>query len=130
MKFVRNALFGLMALTILPCLALIGLANRGAPPLPEVADLDPGAWRIGYAAMRDGRPEVAYDHLRRVPPDHPEYARAMRYCAWNVLANDLDRPKAAVAYVHESLRTDPFDDNVWEDLWRVYVRSALPFVDV
>ena len=42
----------------------------------------------------------------------------------------IDAKVREEAAEHESLRRDPFDENVWEDLVRVYVRSALPFVDV
>jgi len=130
MKIVRIAFFSLLAMVVVPTALLVGLANRGAQPIPTVESGDDASWDAGYRAMRDGDHETAYEFLRRVPREHPEYARAMRYCGWNVLSNRLDRPKDAVAFVHESVRTDPFDENVWEDLLRVYVRSALPFVDV
>ncbi|MFG0317054.1 MAG: hypothetical protein ACF8XB_07275 [Planctomycetota bacterium JB042] len=130
MRIARNVFFALVAVVLIAASGLVLLARHGAPPLPAVEDVDENAWGIGYRALRGGDDRTALAFLRRVPKDHPEYARAMRYCAWNLLARNLGRPKDAVAYVEESLRHDPFDANVWEDLVRVYVGAAFPFVDV
>lgn len=133
MTVLRNLFFGLLLLAILAVSAVVLLANRGSPPLPSVALSEPGdadAWERGYRALVEGDARTALTHLRRVPKDHPEYARAMRYCGWNLLARRLHRPKDAVAYVHESLRHDPFDGNGWQDLARVYLRAAFSFDDV
>lgn len=119
----RTVAFVFLALVIAAVSALVVAANRGRPFLPETVVTDPAAYDIGMTAYRNGDFEAAREWLRRVPEDHPDYARAMRFLGFNVLARELGDPREGVRFVNASLLGNPFDGNVWQDLVRIYLRS-------
>jgi hypothetical protein len=105
--------------------ALVVIANWNAPSVPPVDQTLDWAYDVGLEAMRAGDHETALELLRRVPEDHPQHAKAMRYVGWNILARS-GRPKDGIAYVNRSLLENPFDGNVWQDAYRIYLESAFP----
>ncbi len=129
MKNVLHVAIVLLLLVFASLATLIGLANRGASILPAPSTPDPLAYDAGMDALSAGDHDTALELLRRVPEDHPDYARALRHIGWKIYASRLGDAKSGVAYVNRSLLLNPFDGNVWEDAFRIYVKSALPFLD-
>ncbi len=82
---------------------------------PDDRDL----YRLGRQAAADGNPEQAAALLRSVPSSHPQYARAQRFLGWDLYTQQLDQPRVGLAYANQSVRSNPFDGNAWQDIYRV-----------
>ncbi len=88
-------------------------ARSQASVLFELADL----------AVDEGRLDEAAALYLSIPEGDPLYPHAQRRVGWNVLSVGKRQPRRAVSYVHASLAASPFDNDVWEDVARVYVAT-------
>ena len=122
MKVKWMILSGVLVLVV-PLVMIVAAANSGQPFLPAEVETRPDAYDVGMAAYDSGDYTTAMEVLPHVPPDHPRYARAMRFLGFNVLTRAKDQPKEGLRYVNASILRDPFDGNVWQDAYRIYLRS-------
>lgn len=100
---------------------------RASEPLPVLAEDSAGAgagarlFDLGDAALDAGRLDEAAALYLSIPEADPLYAHARRRLAWEVLCKGRRTPRRAVDLVHASLAAEPFDNDVWEDVVRVYL---------
>ena len=76
-----------------------------------------------YHLWTTGEVEQAYALFRSVPADHPHYNVAQRRIGWEILTKERGDPRQGVAYINRSMTADPFDHDIWQDTWRVYMRT-------
>ena len=76
-----------------------------------------------YHLWQTGEVEQAYALFRSVPADHPHYNVAQRRIGWEILTKERGDPRQGVAYINRSMTADPFDHDIWQDTWRVYMRT-------
>jgi hypothetical protein len=86
---------------------------------------DPGdPYELGeYHLWTTGETDQAYALFQSVPADHPHYNVAQRRIGWEILTKERGDPRQGVAYINRSMRADPFDHDIWQDTWRVYMRT-------
>ena len=76
-----------------------------------------------YHLWKTGETAQAEALFRSVPADHPHYNVAQRRIGWEILTKGRGEPRRGVAYINRSLAADPFDHDIWQDTWRVYMRT-------
>lgn len=86
----------------------------------SVRQEESSVFRLAEDARRAGRLDEAEALYLSIPEDDPRYARARRRLAWNVLTKGRNQPHRAVAYVQQSVMSDPLNGNAWHDMVRVY----------
>lgn len=100
---------------------------RASEPLPILAEdssaASAGARLLGLAdaALDAGRLDEAAALYLSIPGDDPLYAHAQRRLAWEVMSKGRREPRRGVGFVNASLAAAPFDNDVWEDVVRVYL---------
>jgi hypothetical protein len=72
----------------------------------------------------NGNLDQAQALYESVPASDGQWSRAHRRLGWDVYTKGHDSPARGVAYVHESLRSDPMDGNAWQDAARVYLATV------
>ena len=107
--------------------AAVNLTSERA--LDEGASAIPGAFEAGLLEFRAGNFDDAAALFERVPPDHPQYAKAMRFLGWEIYTNALGDPKRGVAYVNRAIWSEPFSGNAWQDWSRTYLHRMSAWFD-
>lgn len=95
--------------------AMAALMATSSTPLPVPEGTHPEAYERGMAAYEAGELSEALRWLRRVAPEDPHYARAMRWIGWKIYTHELRRPDLGAAYLDRSLAASPLEGNVWQD---------------
>jgi len=80
-------------------------------------------YELGMLAESEGRTDEAIALLLSIPEGDRAYARACRYVGWNLLTQQQQRPEQAIGLVQQSLASNPFDGNAWQDAGRVYLQA-------
>jgi len=99
------------------------LAAALGPAAELEASADP--WESGFALYLHGDLDAAVERLAAVSPDHPQYARAQRYLGYNIAVRENGQALSGLVHLHASVRADPWNGNIWQDLVRAYPRAAL-----
>lgn len=100
------------------------LPPAGAPPAPDGAPAaGSGVFALAELALAEGRLDEALALYLSVPGDDPHYATAQRRLGWNVVSVGRRQPRRALGFVHSALAAAPLDNDVWEDVVRVYVAN-------
>lgn len=120
-----------------PLARVLELSLEGQPLLPPDAGpaeppdgATPGTrsparvlFELADLAVGEGRLDEAAALYLSIPESDPLHAHAQRRVAWNVLSLGKRQPRRAVAYAHAALAASPLDNDVWEDVARVYVAT-------
>lgn len=119
----RRLLFWTVAVGVLLLGVFIAMVNSNAQPAQEVTERDPEAYAKGMAALEARDFETAERFLAQVSPDHPQYAKAMRFLGWEVYTRHYNTPDRGIVYVNRALAADPLSGNAWQDLSRAYAHA-------
>ncbi len=112
---------------VLLLVAAVNLTSERA--LDQGTSAIPGAFEAGMLEFQAGNLDDAAALFERVPEDHPQYAKAMRFLGWEIFTIARGEPKRGVAYVNRALWADPLSGSAWLDWGRTYLHRMSNWFD-
>ena len=86
-------------------------------------------YREGMAALRRGNYVEGTELLRRLPEDHPAYARTMAMLALQVYSQGLGRPREGLEFAKKAYAVAPTNRQVVRSYIKTHVLSGVLFDD-
>jgi hypothetical protein len=86
-------------------------------------------YRDGMAALRRGNYVQGTELLRRLPADHPDYARSMAMLALQVYSEGLGRAREGLEFARKAYAVAPTDRQVVRSYIKTHVLSGVLFDD-
>ena len=86
-------------------------------------------YRDGMAALRRGNYVQGTELLRRLPVDHPDYARSMAMLALQVYSEGLGRAREGLEFARKAYAVAPTDRQVVRSYIKTHVLSGVLFDD-